>query len=569
MTSWKVSWTMKFHWHLVKVKGDPNLRAALTSIWVWTHIKGTTSFRSKQVMANEIADPVVVLVEEKLRSLSRTPCEFSIFIVPDQLRKINEKAYEPEILAIGPYHRGKDHLKDMEQDKIRYLRKLLQRTGESKLSSYVTTMRTLEKRARGCYKESVSLESDEFVEMMLLDGCFIVELIHKCIMPELREDDDPIFRLDWMLLYIARDVFLLENQLPFFVLWELFNMTTEIPDRTNTPFKMILYFFNGLFQGKISTEVVEFPIDQIKHLVEFVHNILLSSPPARMGAYRSDWKFIGCAREIQEAGIKFLKVEGGSLFDIKFDYGVMRIPVLSIGDSTESVFRNLIAYEQFTPTDAGSPNLVIDYIVFMDCLINTPEDAELLRRHGIIDNWLGDDEVIAKLINSLGDAVVIGEYFYYSEVFNEVNLHCSRRCNKWKAKLRHDYFNTPWAFISIHLPANSVYSSFLFLIMPKTDPLNPEYCFQFMFTAFFLCFHIDITVNCTGNHNMLLHCIARYNTQMIPNFIYSHTSHQKPTKTIGREHNNNHLNQCKFNSIKSKYVTTVSINAICNIRSVR
>ncbi|KAK1591901.1 hypothetical protein Q3G72_015633 [Acer saccharum] len=342
MTSWKVSWTMKFHWHLVKVKGDPNLRAALTSIWVWTHIKGTTSFRSKQVMANEIADPVVVLVEEKLRSLSRTPCEFSIFIVPDQLRKINEKAYEPEILAIGPYHRGKDHLKAMEQDKIRYLRKLLQRTGESKLSSYVTTMRTLEKRARGCYKESVSLESDQFVEMMLLDGCFIVELIHKFKMAELREDDDPIFR------------------------------------------------------GEISTEVVEFPIDQIKHLVEFVHNILLSSSPARMEAYRtkkdrSDWKFICCAREIQEAGIKFLKVEGGSLFDIKFDYGVLKIPVLSIQDHTESVFRNLIAYEQFTPTDAGSPNLVIDYIVFMDCLINTPEDAELLRRHGIIDNWLGDD----------------------------------------------------------------------------------------------------------------------------------------------------------------------------------
>ncbi|KAI9195915.1 hypothetical protein LWI28_019379 [Acer negundo] len=321
---------------------------------------------SKQVMANEIADPVLVLVEEKLRSLSR--------------------------------------------------------------ASY------------------------EFVEMMLLDGCFIVELIHKSKMAELREDDDPIFKLDWMLPYIARDMFLLENQLPFFVLWELFDMTTEIPDQRNTPFNMIPYFFNGIFNGTISTEVVEFPIDQIKHLVEFVHNIWLSSP-ARKEAYwinkkKSNWKFICCAKEIQEAGIKFLKVEGGSLFDIKFDYGVMRIPVLSIGDFSESVFRNLIAYEQFTHTNDRSPKYVIDYLTFMDCLINTPEDAELLRRHGIIDNWLGDDEVIANLINSLGDGVVLGENFYYSEVFNKVNLHCSRRCNKWKAKLRHDYFNTPWAIIS-------------------------------------------------------------------------------------------------------------------------
>ncbi|KAK3187800.1 hypothetical protein Dsin_027361 [Dipteronia sinensis] len=403
-------------------------------------------------MANEIIDPVLVLVVEKLRSLSGASCECSIFLVPDLLRKINEKAYEPEILAIGPYHRGKDHLKAMEQDKIRYLQNLLQRTEESKLSSYVTAMRTLERQARKCYKGSVSLESDEFVEMMLLDGCFIVEIIHKIKMAELREDDDPIFKLDWMLPYIARDMFLLENQLPFFVLWKLFSMTTEIPDESNTPFNMIPYFFNGIFYGTISREEVEFPIDQIKHLVEFVHSIWLPSP-ARMEAYRinrnkSNWKFICCAREIREAGIKFLKVEGGSLFNIKFDDGVMSIPVLSIADSTESVFRNLIAYEQFSHTDSGSPKYVIDYIKFMDCLINTPEDAKLLRGLGIINNWLGDDEVIANLFNSLGDDVVLGENFYYSEVFNKVNLHCSRRLNKWKAKLRQDYFNTPWAIIS-------------------------------------------------------------------------------------------------------------------------
>ncbi|KAK3187801.1 hypothetical protein Dsin_027362 [Dipteronia sinensis] len=404
-------------------------------------------------MASEIADRVLDRVKEKLGRLSPTPFErCSIFIVPDQLRKINEKAYEPEIVAIGPYHRGKDHLKAMEEHKLRYLQKLLQRTGESKLSSYVTAMSAMEERARGCYKGCISLESDEFVEMMLLDSCFIIELFRKNKMIDLRENDDPIFKLDWMLPFIARDMFLLENQLPFFVLWELFSKSTEIPDdHTKSLFKMILYFFNGILPGAVFTKVDEYPIEQIKHLVGFVHNIWLPSP-AGMEAYnkinidKNHWRFICCATEIQEAGIKFLKVEGGSLFDIKFDYGVMRIPTLSIGDATESVFRNLIAYEQFSHD--RNPKHVIDYIKFMDCLINSPEDAELLRRHGIIDKWSGDDEVIANLINSLGDGVVLGENFYYSEVFNKVNLHCSRRFNKWKAKLRHDYFHTPWAIIS-------------------------------------------------------------------------------------------------------------------------
>ncbi|KAK4857188.1 hypothetical protein QYF36_025474 [Acer negundo] len=391
-------------------------------------------------MASEIADRVLDRVKEKLGRLSPTPFECSIFIVPDQLRKINERAYEPEIIAIGPYHRGKDHLKAMEDHKLRYLQKLLQRTGESKLSSYVTVMCAMEERARGCYKGCISLESDEFVEMMLLDSCFIVELVRKNKMIDLRENDDSIFKSDWMLPFIARDLFLLENQLPFFLLSELFSKSTEIPDdRTKNLLNMILYFFNGILPGAVSTKVDEYPVEQIKHLVGFVHDIWLPSP-AQMEAYRridinkNPWKFICCATEIKEAGIKFLKVESGSLFDIKFDYGVMRIPTLSIGDFTESVFRNLIAYEQFSHD--RNPKHVIDYIKFMDCLINTLEDAELLRRHGIIDNWLGDDKVIANLINSLGDGVVLGENFYYSEVFNKVNLHCSRRFNKWKAKLR-------------------------------------------------------------------------------------------------------------------------------------
>ena len=60
-------------------------------------------------MVADPADLVLDRVGERLRSLSPTPSQFSIFRVPSQLRKINETTYEPEMLAIGPYH-GKDHL---------------------------------------------------------------------------------------------------------------------------------------------------------------------------------------------------------------------------------------------------------------------------------------------------------------------------------------------------------------------------------------------------------------------------------------------------------------------------
>ncbi|KAJ4722904.1 hypothetical protein OWV82_006336 [Melia azedarach] len=375
-----------------------------------------------------MADLVLDRLEEKIRGLSPTQPECSIFRVPDQLRKINEKAYEPEMLAIGPYHRGKDHLIVIEEYKTRYLHKLLQRRTDISLSDYVMAMRASEERARKCYGGLINMDKDEFVEMMLLDGCFIVEVIRKNYIQELREVDDPIFKLGWMLPFIARDMLLLENQLPFFVLRKLFSMT-DMPNNNQTNynfFYMVLYFFYGILPGKAC--------------------------PRGMDAYKmnaerhSDWRFICCATEIQEAGIKFQKVEDGFLFDIKFENGVLKIPTLQIGDTSEAIFRNLIAYEQFAHNK--NPTHILDYVKFMDCLINSSKDAELLRRRGIIDNWLGDDEVIATLINRLGDAVVLGDNFFYAEVFYKVNLHCSRRCNKWKAKLRHNYFNTPWAIIS-------------------------------------------------------------------------------------------------------------------------
>ena len=37
--------------------------------------------------------------------------------------------------------------------------------------------------------------------MMLFDGCYIVEVIRKFGLPCLRGDDDPIFKIGWMIPY--------------------------------------------------------------------------------------------------------------------------------------------------------------------------------------------------------------------------------------------------------------------------------------------------------------------------------------------------------------------------------
>ncbi|GMP77999.1 hypothetical protein CsSME_00034094 [Camellia sinensis var. sinensis] len=126
----------------------------------------------------------------------------------------------------------------------------------------------------------------------------------------------------------------------------------------------------------------------------------------------------------------------------------MKIPPLTIEDRTESFFRNLIMYEQYCPDNQLT--YITDYVRFMDCLIDSPKDVEILSCSGIIDNWLGDNEVVSTIFNKISDAIIVpSSHFQYADIFNRVNIHCDKRWNQWMAKFIQNYLNSPWAFMSI------------------------------------------------------------------------------------------------------------------------
>nr|KJB82213.1 hypothetical protein B456_013G182000 [Gossypium raimondii] len=71
------------------------------------------------------------------------------------------------------------------------------------------TMRSLEPRIRKCYEETpIHLNSNELPEMMLFDGCFIVQLIQGIYPVE------DMFQVGRIQTDIRHDLLLLENQLP-------------------------------------------------------------------------------------------------------------------------------------------------------------------------------------------------------------------------------------------------------------------------------------------------------------------------------------------------------------------
>ncbi|GLT26335.1 hypothetical protein SLA2020_014130 [Shorea laevis] len=132
-----------------------------------------------------------------------------IFRLSRDVLEVNKKAYEPYSVSIGPYHYGEEHLKKMEVHKVRFLRMLLDRNG-IELEIYVDEVRGMAQQARDFYSQSnLNISLEEFLEMMALDGSFIVELIH-----QLREGrlDSSVFKGGLVLRSILRDLALVVSR---------------------------------------------------------------------------------------------------------------------------------------------------------------------------------------------------------------------------------------------------------------------------------------------------------------------------------------------------------------------
>lgn len=91
-----------------------------------------------------------------------------------RIRQTDSNAYEPSVLSIGPYHHSELPLQAMETEKWICLDYILKSNCEVSLREYLSLISGLEKEARGYYTEEINMDSREFLQMLLLDSCFIL-----------------------------------------------------------------------------------------------------------------------------------------------------------------------------------------------------------------------------------------------------------------------------------------------------------------------------------------------------------------------------------------------------------
>ncbi|KAK0581090.1 hypothetical protein LWI29_009945 [Acer saccharum] len=390
--------------------------------------------------------------------------ECCIYKVPIDLRNIKEEAYTPHIISIGPFHYGKKELMDMEKQKKRYIRIFSERKGKEKLVEMKSYIKSREQNIRNCYYEQPFYKSksksdwilrklcndhDKFVEMILYDVVFIIELFlrhHWEVVDFLLEK--PRYKNT-----IKRDLQLLENQLPYFFLNKLYDLATKGFDTykgssyKDPPFLSVSckFFRDDDFSG-----VCE-PLSSkdVKHFTDLRRYFQMENHPT--SKKQGKVEDLPCATKLDESGVRFRPIaeDGECLLNLKFKPGLvlvpfskneLKIPRIKVNDWTEPLIRNVMALEQcHYPKDTH----VCNYIAFMDSLINTEKDADLLIEKGIIVNCLGESKKVAEMFNDFCLHTSKSSSCYY-DMAEDLKRHYKSRYYKAKATLKSVYFSNPW-----------------------------------------------------------------------------------------------------------------------------
>ncbi|CAB4284695.1 unnamed protein product [Prunus armeniaca] len=384
----------------------------------------------------------------------------SIFHVPNKLRKVDDNAYSPRIISIGPYHRkkGNHELVTMIEHKGRYMRYFFDQIKDPQESLQVPLefhfpVYNLDTTVRRSYAGGARDHDAESLEHMVsFDGIFILELFLRydqyCKKVPLIDQSDAIFNNGWMIPALRRDLALLENQIPFFVLQELYDVVKPRIVNYKPPHSitcLALNFFEPMKEKEMIKDEPEGT--EYKHLLDLLHKLYHPASCLLKNEPRSNfenWGFDFCACDLLEAGVVFLCNSDHS-YNITFTKGVMRIPQVYIDDRTTSLLRNLIAYEQCS---LSSKQHITSYAILMKSLIRSPHDVTLLREQGIMNqNWIKDEEYLT-YFNGILDEVVVKD-FCFGKLCKQVNAYASKYWFRRRVRcLYNTYFSTAWSMIS-------------------------------------------------------------------------------------------------------------------------
>ncbi|XP_068639617.1 UPF0481 protein At3g47200-like [Aristolochia californica] len=392
----------------------------------------------------------------------------TIYSVPKRIYKLKPKIYNDRYQYFGIVMNfdkfyPRSSLSNLHM--LAHMQSILSRDGKNTFEDYLSAMEQMRERIRKCYLVEIRVDFKCFIALVL-SCCHILDVLLLFFEGKLTPQVD--LSCSTALHELCTDMLLVQSQIPFFALQKIYDMLDLDHSLYPSLTDLSLHFFKEFFQ--FNQQVDPMPSDQIHHLLHLVHyhllppNYFLKQQGSKSSFLSHCLEFpisipspskqprtispIPCARRLRDAGIKLKKKKTIGFSNITFHRGVLEIPYSHVDNYTEVLLRNLIAWEQCHP-NVGA--YFTGYGIFMDFIINTAEDVEILNRLGILEQTLGSEEEVASVFNGLSTNIFYVEHEndLLPSVCEELNKYCQDKFNIWKANLINDYFGNPWAIISV------------------------------------------------------------------------------------------------------------------------
>ncbi|XP_062182909.1 UPF0481 protein At3g47200-like [Phragmites australis] len=208
------------NWTMEPAVWSPDLPAdQIFGSWLQTSVASSSGEQLVEyAAATQNNDPIHVF-EEAAHEFETdiNMMKMKMHTYPASFRALGEQYTAPTMVAIGPYHHGRDRLKQAETAKHVAAYHCIRESGHSVQEMYDAVV-SVAHYARSLYDQAAvaGIGDDDFLPMMFYDACFLVQYMLTCT-PTGFAEMDPALRsfLDSNDNDIYHDIMLLENQLPW------------------------------------------------------------------------------------------------------------------------------------------------------------------------------------------------------------------------------------------------------------------------------------------------------------------------------------------------------------------
>ncbi|CAN6372283.1 unnamed protein product [Urochloa humidicola] len=420
-----------------------------------------------------------------------------IFRVPPHFKTVHGNAFKPQAVTLGPFHHDRGSHAIMEGHKRRAVRHLLRRAGKTLRDLAVAVEEVadeLEDAYAGLDGEWRRQNRGRFLEMMIADGCFLLEVMRNYAIEINKKDSnegndyalsDPVFSphaVVHIAAFLQRDMLMIENQLPLCLLQSIVAVEGRPSDDASIN-KLVLGFLGVDIDSDadiVSEGLGLHPLELYRRSLLLpkkvtTTSVLLNQDRPAETASRQDDRTSYCyciplnketktrrrqkaaaprsAQKLWEAGIRFRLSDTAFLDDVSFNVRrrEVRMPRVVLDDSAEYAYHNVMAFEAL---HAGTGNDVTAFVLFMRDMVESPADVDLLAQRGILRNELaGDDSEVVALFNGLTRDVAKTRQSDLCRVHEDIEGYCRiswvvYTFEAW-ATFKRNYLSSPWAFIAL------------------------------------------------------------------------------------------------------------------------